>query len=41
LLKHFGDVQAVAAAEINVLLEVNGITNEIAKNIQAFFHRES
>lgn len=41
LLKHFGDAQAVAAADLKALLEVHGITKEIAGNIQLFFQRKS
>ncbi len=41
LLKHFGDAQAVAAAELKALLEVNGITKDIAENIQLFYQGKS
>ena len=37
LLKYFGDVRSVAAAEHKVLLEVDGITSQIADNIISFF----
>ena len=41
LLKHFGDIRAVAAAEPNALLEVNGITSDLANNIVLFFQGKS
>jgi excinuclease ABC subunit C len=37
LLKHFGDIRAVAAAGPKALLEVNGIDNDLANNIILFF----
>ncbi len=37
LLKHFGDVNAVARAKTDKLLEVHGISNQISKNIINFF----
>ncbi len=37
LLRHFGDVNAVAAADLKALLDVPGINKEIASNIQLFF----
>jgi len=37
LLKHFGDIRAVAAAEHKALLEVSGINNDIANNIISFY----
>ena len=40
LLNHFGDVQSVSHAKIDDLLEVNGISNEIARGIVGFFQKK-
>ena len=40
LLNHFGDVQSVATAKVKALLEIHGISYEIAKNIQKFFREK-
>jgi excinuclease ABC subunit C len=37
LLKHFGDIRAVAVADRNALLEVPGITESLADKIVQFF----
>ena len=37
LLNHFGDVQSVATAKIQALLNVPGVSNALAKKIQIFF----
>ncbi len=40
LLKHFGSVKAIAAADKDELSRVKGITKEIAENIYSAFHQE-
>ena len=38
LLKHFKDIEHIRAAEVVELIEVSGITEEVANNIYGFFH---
>lgn len=38
LLKHFGGLQAIETAELNQLLEVSGITKQLAEEIYLRFH---
>lgn len=38
LMKHFMDIESIKKAEMSQLLEVDGITEQVAKNIYDFFH---
>ncbi len=38
LLLHFRDIEAIKTADISTLMEVDGMTEQVAKNIYEFFH---
>jgi excinuclease ABC subunit C len=40
LLRHFGSIERIAAAEVADLLEVDGMTIPAAEQVYLFFHRE-
>lgn len=40
LLRHFGSIEGIAAAEVAELLEVEGMTIPAAEQVYLFFHRE-